>query len=1128
MKQLKPAIALTVLIVLSLVLTARKAATPRVLVFSATKGFRHASIGPGKLAVMKLGRENGFIVDTTENSADITEENLKKYSAVIFLNTTGDVLNAAQQADFERYIQAGGGFVGVHAASDCEYTWPWYGKLVGAYFKSHPATQQARVIIVDKNHPSTSHLPDTWDRTDEWYNFQVVPADKDVKILARLDESSYKGGENGDIHPIAWYHAYDGGRAFYSGFGHTDETFADPLYQKHILGGIMYAIGNNEPLDYTKARSMRVPEEDRFSKNVLATGFDEPTEMAILPGLDVLVVQRKGEVMYYNAAQNKLTQVARLNVYSKAKVPGVNAEEGVLGLAADPNYKSNKYIYIFYSPADTSVNRLSRFVFSNGTLNLASEKIILQFYSQRNICCHTGGSIAFGPDGSLFLSAGDNSTPFDQPSSKYKLNGFAPMDERPGFEQWDARRSSSNTNDLRGKILRIKVADDGSYTIPEGNLFPPGTEKARPEIYVMGNRNPYRISVDRKTGFLYWGEVGNDASNDSMQRRGPRGYDELNQARKAGYFGWPLFVGNNYPYRRFDYATGQHGDAYDPAKPVNESRNNTGLRELPPVSPAFIWYPYAASPDFPEVGTGGRNAMAGPVYYPEFYPKETRLPDYYAGKLFFYDWIRGWIKPVTMKPNGDYDHMENFMAGTKFNSIIDMEMGPDGRIYLLEYGTGWFTKNQDAALSRIEFNAGNRPPKAVISVYKMTGALPFTVQVSAEGSVDPDKDPVTYIWHYGKNVKQTKEPKTSFTLAVAGDYPVYVEVKDSKGAIGKSQTQTVYAGNETPEVNIDLSGNPPFVFPGQPVKYKVTVKDKEDGTKVDPSRLYVKVDYISGMDKAQVVGHQQVSAAMEGKAIVENSDCRTCHKVNEKSIGPSFTQVANKYANDGKATQYLSNKIIKGGSGVWGEVAMAAHPDLKQADVQKIVTYILSLSKSTAVKTLPQQGSITPAEKDLSGGKVMQISASYTDKGGPKIKPLTGYNSAVLRSPQLGVHENTALNNMTIVEFGGNKYGILGEGAVGWLEFGQMNLSPVKHVDISYAMQQPLDKGYQVELRADASDGPVLGTADIPAGGKAGFNVVRMPVEFTGDRSRKIFVVVRRREGESNTAALSNLKFLIK
>ncbi|MBK8780075.1 MAG: PQQ-dependent sugar dehydrogenase [Saprospiraceae bacterium] len=245
----------------------------------------------------------------------------------------------------------------------------------------------------------------------------------------------------------------------------------------------------------------------------------------------------------------------------------------------------------FYSPIDTSVNRLSRFEFKNDTLDLTSEKIILQFYSQREICCHTGGSIAFGPDGLLYLSAGDNSTPFNEPGQKFVNNGYAPLNDEPGHLQYDARRSSGNSNDLRGKILRIKLKDDGSYDIPEGNLYPKGTPKTRPEIYVQGNRNPYRISVDQKNSFLYWGEVGPDAANDSLDTRGPRGYDEVNQARKAGNFGWPLFVGNNYPYRNYDYTNGTSTKSFDPAKPINESRNNTGIQELPPVSPAFIWYP---------------------------------------------------------------------------------------------------------------------------------------------------------------------------------------------------------------------------------------------------------------------------------------------------------------------------------------------------------------------------------------------------------------------------------------------------------------------------------------------------------------------------------------------------------
>jgi glucose/arabinose dehydrogenase len=574
--------------------------------------------------------------------------------------------------------------------------------MIGGSFKSHPANQEATLIINDKNHPSTDSLPATWTRTDEWYNFKNL--NPDVKVLISIDEKSYQGGENGDKHPMAWYHNFDGGRVFYTELGHTNESFSEPLYLKHILGGIQYAMGDNTA-DYSKASSVFAPDESHFTKTDLVKGtFFEPTEISVLPNLDVLVVQRRGEIYLYNSTSKKMKQAGFLNVYWKTNAPGVNSEEGLLGVKADPDFAKNHFVYMFYSAPDSSVNRLSRFTLENDTILNSSEKVILEFYEQRDICCHTGGSIAFGPNKTLFVSTGDNTTPFDEPNQKYVSHGYAPLDDRPGHYQYDERRSSGNTNDLRGKILRIKVKDDGSYEIPEGNLFPKGTDKARPEIYVMGNRNPYRISVDPKNGNLYWGEVGPDANVDSLDTRGPQGYDEVNQARKAGFFGWPFFIGNNYPYHIYDYATGKSGAAFDPAKPINNSRNNTGLTELPPAEPAFIWYPYGISTtDFPSLGAGGRTAMAGPVYYSDLYPKETRYPSYYDGKFFFNEWMRGYIKAVTMKANGDYDRMEPFMPNTKFHAAIDIEVGPDGRFYVLEYGSGWFSKNEDAGLSRIDY-----------------------------------------------------------------------------------------------------------------------------------------------------------------------------------------------------------------------------------------------------------------------------------------------------------------------------------------------------------------------------------------------------------------------------------------
>lgn len=215
-----------------------------VLVFSKTKGYFHESIPSGVAAVQKLGRENGFQVDTTKDANMFTDDNLKKYKAIIFLSTTQDVLNDEQQRAMENYIRGGGGFVGIHAAADTEYDWPWYNKLVGAYFKSHPNNPNVRkavVNVIDKNHPATDELPERWERSDEWYNYKNI--NPDLKVLAKLDETSYEGGENGDNHPIIWYHEYDGGRAFYTGGGHTKESFEDPVFMRHVLGGIQYAMG---------------------------------------------------------------------------------------------------------------------------------------------------------------------------------------------------------------------------------------------------------------------------------------------------------------------------------------------------------------------------------------------------------------------------------------------------------------------------------------------------------------------------------------------------------------------------------------------------------------------------------------------------------------------------------------------------------------------------------------------------------------------------------------------------------------------------------------------------------------------------------------------------------------------
>ena len=876
-----------------------------------------------------------------------------------------------------------------------------------------------------------------------------------------------------------------------------------------------------------------MPDADRFTKTQLVQGdFFEPTEMTILPDLDILVAQRRGEIMLYKQETKKVTQVGFLDVYCKTlHTPGVNAEEGVMGLQKDPDFENNHWVYAYYSPTgDKSINRLSRFKFEDDTFKTDTEQTILEIDTQREICCHTGGSIAFGPDNLLYLSTGDNSTPFDEKNAKYVNSGFAPLNDLPDHRQFDARRSAGNTNDLRGKILRIKINEDGSYDIPSGNLFAEGTDKTRPEIYTMGHRNPYRISVDAKNGNLYWGDVGPDANNDSLQTRGPRGYDEVNQARKPGNFGWPLFIGNNYAYRDYDYATGKSGEPFNPEKPINDSKNNTGLEELPPAQPAYIWYPYTASDDFPDVGQGGRNAMAGPVYYTDMYPKKSALPEYYNGKLIIYDWIRGWMKAVTMKPNGDFDKMEPFAPLIKVNSLIDMEVGPDGKIYLLEYGSGWFTNNDDSGLARIDYNGGNRPPLVEgLEIDKTSGAVPLKVKVAVNAR-DREKDEVTYLWDLGNNeTKETTEPELEYTYPEPGEYKISVKVTDSKNASASSDVINIYAGNERPKVDIAITkGNKSFFMPGVPIQYQVNVSDSEDASQIDSSNVYVAMDYSEGLDKASLaMGHQEVAASIMGKTLTQTMDCRSCHKINEKSVGPSYTAVSEKYKDDKNVYDYLGKKIVAGGAGVWGEVMMPAHPTLTSEDTRQITAYILSLTQGEKNKSLPAAGKIIPQEKPA--GNTLVVTASYTDHGASGSKSLTGTSQLLLPGNNISISEDMKTDGFKIMSMGGKDL-LINPEKMGWFAIPHLDLTDVKTANLTIGWQDTLDAGFDYEIHLDAPDGKLVGKGTLPAS-KASQKTAQLPIKVDpvtdGDFHEVYFTYVPKNSPSQtqSTSAVTGIEF---
>ena len=276
---------------------------------------------------------------------------------------------------------------------------------------------------------------------------------------------------------------------------------------------------------------------ERFEVNALATGLTQPMELSIAPDGTVYFIELAGKLKSFDPVTRAVTLVGELTVTTAQ-------ENGLIGLALDPNFTENHWIYFQYSPPDFPGQHISRFTIVDGKLDLASEKVLLKYEEQRKECCHHAGSLHFGPRGELFIASGDNTHPHGD------SQGYAPLDERADRSPWDAQKSSSNTNSYNGKILRIKPTPEGGYEIPAGNLFPPDGSQGRPEIYVMGCRNPWRMNVDSETGFVYWGEVGPDAGADGP--RGPRGYDEINQAREAGNFGWPYFIANNFPYADVD------------------------------------------------------------------------------------------------------------------------------------------------------------------------------------------------------------------------------------------------------------------------------------------------------------------------------------------------------------------------------------------------------------------------------------------------------------------------------------------------------------------------------------------------------------------------------------------------
>ncbi|MFE6709310.1 ThuA domain-containing protein [Streptomyces sp. NPDC057695] len=761
-------------------------ANVRVLVFHGSATAESPTVDAGIAAVESIGltgpAAGRYRTEATDDPAVFTDAGrLGKYNAVVFLTGGGDVLDPEQEAGLEAYMEAGGGFVGVHEAARTEPYSGWFTGLIGARPTGAPSgTQRAVVEVGDRQHPATKSLPLEWKRPDKWFNWDRNPSGT-VHTVARVRESSFQPAArpNGWDHPVSWCRDYDGGRSFYTAMGGTVDSYAEADFRDHLRGAIAWTARISRAdckatIDgnYTAERVTRPNQPGQNDQ------IGEPHGLVAAPDGRVLYIGRggadasvpvvtdwnnpdigkgNGEIHVYDPKTRQVTRAGALTVFGN-KGGGdelVKNEEGLLGIELDPAFLTNGWVYLHYTPHSRidrvehmGERRVSRFTLDLATnrLDLASEKVLLSWPVQIHSCCHAGGGMAWDSQGNLYIATGDTNS--SGSSGGYSGNNPAPNFRGVSFA--DARRTAGNTNNLNGKILRIHPEPDGTYTLPAGNLFTgresdEGGGRTRGEIYVMGVRNPARISVDRQTDILYAGWVGPDAGAPSTTW-GPAKYDTFAAITKAGNHGWPYCMGNKQPYRdRGPLDPAKPLGWYDCDAPRNESPNNDGLVKLPPVTGNTIWYsPQGGGVDYPRDANGvpsykqeeqklllpwlkggGQATMNGPLYRFDAASDSTvKWPSYWDGKWFVGDFYDGdqprhavLTDPKTVGRGGLPVHAESLkkiipVGQGGIRNLMDWKFAPDGSLYVLDYGRGFFTSHPDSALWRVTYKGGGPTPAA--------------------------------------------------------------------------------------------------------------------------------------------------------------------------------------------------------------------------------------------------------------------------------------------------------------------------------------------------------------------------------------------------------------------------------
>lgn len=818
------------------------------------------------------------------------------------------------------------------------------------------------------------------------------------------------------------------------------------------------------PLVFSAASVCAEIDPLRFEKEIIVGQCADPMQLDIAADGRVFFVERGGAVKMWHP---ETRQTATLG-----KFPALTTgDAGALGLALARDFAQSGQLYLFRIPQDGPAKIvISRHTAKGAALDAAQEKVILEIpLGQGKTQSHCGGGLAWDAAGNLLIGVGDNMPPQDLPAV------------HPEDTSRDARGTAGNSMELRGKVLRITPKADGSYGIPAGNLFGEGQlpgDQGRPEIYAMGVRNPFRVAADPERGWITWGDVGGNVK--TQLNLGPEGFDEINVTSAPGFFGWPYCSGPNAPWRSFDPKTqAPAGDFFDPLKLTNDSRVNTGLKELPPSRPAAFYYTSTASHEWPFVGSGGRSITGGVFYYPGSGAGELRLPNELKGQLIFGEWMRNWLAAAEFDAGGKLVKAGAIAGHLRFRRPADYKIGPDGTLFVAECGDRW-SGNTDSQITRVVYRRGNRPPVAKVSAPVTAGPLPLKVKLSAAGSSDPDGDKaLTFSWNLGDGRKQ-EGAEVEAVFEKEGVWNVALTVTDSAGMKAVA-AQSVVAGNAAPVVAFTAPQDGGFFEWGKPLPWALKVSDAEDGA-VPPEMI------LTQMERRNRAADNDAAAAHPGLTLMRQTTCFACHNATDKSAGPPYAAVAAKYAGDESAPAKLAAKIIEGGAGVWGELPMPPHPQHTEEEAALMVSWILTLS-AREVSTLSPglSGKLELKQPARQWGQadnsVLALTASATDRGGVSTPPQRGTAEIILRSRRQRAaffDRGQKAQPQDNLEQGG-LVARVAQG--GWIAFDRIRLTDAAGVKLHC---WPQSGEVKVSIYAGSLESPALAEAVLPAGPHSG------------------------------------------